>query len=189
MTLQPISRGCPKDCLHALFGKPPRNKSTTKADYYTWHRGQDHLRQFTSIFVCPLTGECFPSGRYGDAKYYTLETDKVTGMSVIWYTRKVLAQHGAAARAFDCFSFRECPANKDPPAVGEDAPYSANAMPLPSMTPPEIRTAIQQTQERIRKQQEEEQQSSMQVEEQEQELAWESRPYEVDLAKDLFGWN
>ena len=56
-----------------------------------------HKLRFTSVFVCPLTGECFASGRYGtDPNLYQVEEQNVThgsgsggggggGGTIVWY--------------------------------------------------------------------------------------------------------
>ena len=42
-----------------------------------------HKLRFTSVFVCPLTGECFASGRYGtDPKLYIRWKNKMSRMVV-----------------------------------------------------------------------------------------------------------
>lgn len=99
--------------------------------------GMPHERKFTSIFVCPITAEVFSTGTYGPKKYYTLQADPVTGATIVWFSTSFLlgvakvhcleehsiyricclhcfflddkasAQHGAASRAYDCFSLRK----------------------------------------------------------------------------------
>jgi hypothetical protein len=148
----------PKAALHSVYGRPPRRKVISQENYYTWHNSDaPHLLKFTSIFCCPLTGECFASGRYGDpAFYYQHSTRSASGSSafVTWYNKKALAEHGAAARAFDCIASREYARDKGigmiPETLGADVPYAyEQSPPLLDSVPDHIRQAIQQAQEGI----------------------------------------
>jgi len=120
----PKSIGVPKNALSWWYGKRHKDISfTTNHQFTTWHdEGLAHELHFTSVFQCPVTGELFSSGRWGHESTYkvveenveTMEEDeeKVDMMgkrqtSVIWYCKKSLAEHAAAARALDCLSFRE----------------------------------------------------------------------------------
>jgi hypothetical protein len=91
--------------LHTLYGSNSK-MAITKNDYFTWDDGgMSHNPKYTSIFLCPITKEPFPSG--------TLRTDnKVvnvpgTRAQVVWYSKKSFAEHAAAARALDCFRHRQ----------------------------------------------------------------------------------
>ena len=55
---------------------------------------------FTSVFVCPETGECFLSG---DLLQGDFVQDR-EGMK--WYKKKATAEFAAAGRAEDCLRFR-----------------------------------------------------------------------------------
>jgi hypothetical protein len=149
----------PKAALHSVYGRPPRRKVISQENYYTWHNSDaPHLLKFTSIFVCPLTGECFASGRYGDpAFYYQHSTRNATSGSsafVTWYSKKTLAEHGAAARAFDCIASREYAGDKgigmQPETLGADVPYTyEQSPPLLDSIPDNFRQAIRQSQQSI----------------------------------------
>jgi hypothetical protein len=150
--------GVPKAALHSVYGRPPRRKVISQENYYTWHNsGPPHLLKFTSIFCCPLTGECFASGRYGDAALYQHTSATATeggSINVIWYNKKTLAEHGAAARAFDCIAHRECAGENAgdmiPESLGADVPYAyAQSPPFTSTVPDNIRQAIRQAQQGI----------------------------------------
>eukprot|EP00540_Astrosyne_radiata_P003623 CAMPEP_0116823888 /NCGR_PEP_ID=MMETSP0418-20121206/1091_1 /TAXON_ID=1158023 /ORGANISM="Astrosyne radiata, Strain 13vi08-1A" /LENGTH=485 /DNA_ID=CAMNT_0004452197 /DNA_START=154 /DNA_END=1611 /DNA_ORIENTATION=+ len=101
----------PKAALAAWYNQKPRNHQLSKDCYISWNDGGlPHQLKFTSIFVCPLTGEIFCSGRHGSGSAtnnYTTTTDEQTGATIVWYSKKTLAEHGAAARAYDCFSYRQ----------------------------------------------------------------------------------
>lgn len=155
--------GVPKSALHAEYGKPPRRKNLVQTDYISWHNsGPPHIRMFTSVFVCPVTRECFPSGRFEN---YKIEVDPETGRDVVWYSKKILAEHAAAARAYDCIVARGAPAGTTPKFLGEDPPYSSKEpMPLPSNIPPEAREQI----EKARK-------AGMEVDDPDEEFAWQRR--------------
>lgn len=92
----------PKSALHALYGKEPRRKSIAASDFVTWHDGgPPHALQWTSCFVCPLTGELFLTRPYGANREYNEEN------GMIWYKKKTSAEHGAAATAYDCLTYRD----------------------------------------------------------------------------------
>lgn len=110
--------GVPKNALTAWYGKRYKNdgKVSNKA-FITWsNNAPTHLLRFTSVFKCPVTGEYFASGRFGVDKPYEV-TEEICAIpagqqqglkvEVIWYSKKMKAEHAAAARALDCLSYRE----------------------------------------------------------------------------------
>lgn len=150
--------GAPKTALHALFGKPPRRAVLDKGNYFTWNNGgPPHDLKWSSVFIDPCTGEAFWSGCYGDANFYKkTETQGVGGAAVVvWYNKKTLAEHGAAATAFDCLSYRDCieAGLTIPATVGDDKAYTENqARPLPPHMPEEERVKAAAKQSIIQKQ-------------------------------------
>lgn len=92
-----------------------------KTFYHSWcdQNPQSHLLTWTSIFVCPVTGELFPSGRWpyqherpptqSCYNYYDTSntSNTTTTTSYWWFPRKNFAEDGAAARCFDCKVHRE----------------------------------------------------------------------------------
>ena len=143
----------PKSALHALYGRPPRRKIISQDHYFTWHNnGPPHELKWTSVFVCPITGEFFWSGRFGDARYYNV-TIRDDGSIVVWYTKKTLAEHGAAARCYDCTLWRdEQVRHSMQPLVylGLDPPYNMDrAMGMPESAPREVRDAMVALQRQI----------------------------------------
>jgi hypothetical protein len=199
--------GVPKAALHSVYGRPPRRKVISQENYHTWHNsGPPHLLKFTSIFCCPLTGECFASGRYGDPKFYYQHASATnsSGSFVTWYNKKALAEHGAAARAFDCIAYRECAAAGNegmdmiPETLGADAPYAyEQSPPLVASVPDNIRQAIREAQQGIfnnsnsNHSQGGDGSTKMEVEsaiDKDEESAWFSRPLDdAQTSKDLFG--
>ena len=100
----------PKADLHALYGKYPRRKVIVAGNYHTWHdSGQGHMLKWTSIFVCPMTGELFCSGRYFGAIATTTLTAAANSrpLPLLWFAKKTQSEHAAAARAFDCLVYRD----------------------------------------------------------------------------------
>jgi len=100
----------PKHCLSVWYGKRHKDVSPpTNICFKTWENGGlPHLKMFTSIFRCPVSGEMFLSGSYGFCE--TLEEETYCSKIIVrvnWYKQKKSAEHAAAARALDCFSFRE----------------------------------------------------------------------------------
>ena len=112
--------GAPKQILHGYYGKMEAKKQVSKNDYNTWHDGgRDHDRRFTCIFLCPVSGEQYPSCAYGQTDSYEVRVDHETGARVVWYKQKMAAEHAAAARACDCLCLRY----GSPARLGNDPPY------------------------------------------------------------------
>ena len=84
-----------------------RRKSGTpisfKGNFVTWPTGPKNSLLWTSIFVCPYSGECFASGAllHGTPP---VRDPRVPGN---WYVTKKSALKAAAGRALDCFRFRD----------------------------------------------------------------------------------
>ena len=77
----------PKNALDTWYKKEFQFQIVPSDSYFTWHNdGMPHERKFTSIFVCPITGEVFSTGTYGPKKYYTLQADPVTGATIVWFS-------------------------------------------------------------------------------------------------------
>jgi hypothetical protein len=116
--------------------------------------GPPHALKWTSIFLCPSTGEVFPSGRYGDVPTYVVRAapDPASSFAVVWFGKKTLAEHAAACRALDCIRFREASAasySSSYERIGLDEPYMAPMMTVPSHVPIKQRMDIQQHQSQI----------------------------------------
>jgi hypothetical protein len=110
----------PKSELYTLYGTNPYHKVLRAADYITWtDNGPPHNMRFTSVFVCPVTGETFRSGGWGQSYEWK--------DGFCWFTSKKLAEHGAAARAYDCLSFRAAKYGQPYQYVGDDEPYRREA--------------------------------------------------------------
>jgi len=93
-----------KGALHKFYGRQGKHKRAQLQgrDFISWdngHRQQD--RRYTSVFCCPHTKELFTSGRGHDSIQYSLD-----GIFV-WYSTKKMAEHAAAARALECFLYRQ----------------------------------------------------------------------------------
>jgi hypothetical protein len=112
--------GAPKQILHGYYGKMEAKVQVSRNDYNTWHDGgRDHDRRFTCIFLCPVSGERYPSCAYGQTDSYEVRVDHETGARVVWYKQKMAAEHAAAARACDCLCLRY----GSPVRLGNDPPY------------------------------------------------------------------
>jgi hypothetical protein len=127
MPLMPFkAEGVPKVALAEYFGRRKLLTQTSyKANFHSWNdqNPKSNLLRWTCILVCPLTGELFWTGRYPNTDpkkvCYGQENPKKEIMCGIsnhgqnehvrfwWFTQKRWAEHGAAARAFDCKSFRD----------------------------------------------------------------------------------
>jgi hypothetical protein len=135
----------PKAALHALYGKEPRRRTIAATDFVTWHDGgPPHALQWTSCFVCPLTGELFFTRPFGA----NLEFRDEQGL--IWYKKKTSAEHGAAACAYDCLTYRDfrsinpaVPPFKLLLAEGEVA-YEEARTSLPPGVPSHVQTKVEE---------------------------------------------
>ena len=136
----------PKTALVNLYQKSERYRGLcpSSKNYITWDDGgPPHCKRFTSVFVCPISGEAFPAGRHGDLSSYILKND------IYWYSKKKSAENGAAARTFDCFEFRKArEENETYSFIGFDKPYGKNDYTLPDDSfPPHIVSLIREIQE------------------------------------------
>jgi hypothetical protein len=73
-----------------------------KKNFVAWAFGQSHVPRFSAAFVCPLSGEIFLSGELIISDDEPSEEDDLW-----WYGKKQKSVEAAAARAFDCFAYRE----------------------------------------------------------------------------------
>ncbi|CAB9510989.1 expressed unknown protein [Seminavis robusta] len=148
----------PKHELYTFFGRKPRRKQLSNDDYMWWNNGaKPHELRFTAVFQDPLTGEVFHSGKYGDHKFY----DVVKGTSLegkeiemVWYTKKNLAEHGAAARCVDCLRYRDAlkegsQAVQALTLVGTSTPYTQEQAPGTPPVPHDILEKLTTSQKRI----------------------------------------
>jgi len=161
-----------KSCLREFYFKRHQIQIITRESYFTWPdpNGYGHCRRFTCVFVCPITGELFSTGKYGEQ--YTIKKrkdpltlemiqekranyieilDEHTGANVVWFSDKSGAQHGAAARAYDCLSLRMYkPQGMNSVHIGHEEPYMTEqeAPPLPTI-PNEERNKIEAERQRI----------------------------------------
>lgn len=148
----------PRQALSAWFGMKPRCHQLTKDSYVTWNDGAlSHNQMFTSVFVDPLSGECFSSGRYGtpEEKKYKVDyvkvpcknknnNESVAIVPVVWYKQKTLSEHGAAARAYDCLVFRKSKSRSA--CIGVDPPYLAQDCPTLPPWPSFVEAKVQELQ-------------------------------------------
>jgi len=48
--------------------------------FFTWNDGgKAHEMRHTSVFKCPVTGELFGSGQFGDKKLYQVQNENING--------------------------------------------------------------------------------------------------------------
>jgi hypothetical protein len=73
-----------------------------KKNFVAWAFGQPHVPRFSAAFVCPLSGEIFLSGELMNSDDEPSEEDDLW-----WYGTKQKSIEATAARAFDCFAYRE----------------------------------------------------------------------------------
>lgn len=109
-----IAFTAPKSALHIVYGKAPRRKVISGDHFHTFHDGGPaHLLRWTCIFVCPISGELFlavpyHSGGSSVVDTYPSETNNYQPLwCKYWFTKKLHAEHGAAASAHDCLVYRD----------------------------------------------------------------------------------
>jgi hypothetical protein len=107
-----LSRGGnPRSILNERYQKK-YNYSFTKSDFISIKdtSNGDHVPQFTSVFVCPESGECFMSGELsissGGIGSSSGDFDISKNDEINWYATKKTAEFAAAGRAEDNFYFR-----------------------------------------------------------------------------------
>jgi hypothetical protein len=113
--------GNPRSILNERYQKN-YNRSFTKSDFVsiTDTSNGDHIPHFTSVFVCPETGECFMSGDLIDGELVIA----TKGMN--WYITKKIAEFAAAGRAEDNFSFRSVERTTTSSRFCNERPYIAH---------------------------------------------------------------
>jgi hypothetical protein len=112
-----------KSCLREFYFKRHQIQIITRESYFTWPdpNGYGHCRRFTCVFVCPVTGELFSTGKYGEQ--YTIKKrkdpltlemiqekranyiemlDEHTGANVVWFSMYPVSHD----RAFYCHECR-----------------------------------------------------------------------------------
>lgn len=82
-----------------MFGKT----ISFKESFVTWPKGPQNSLQWTSIFVCPDSGECLASG----AMLHGTPPLRDPQEQGNWYLKKKCAVKAAAGRAVDCFRYRD----------------------------------------------------------------------------------
>lgn len=119
----------PKQAIQVWYKRKYKHLEYRANEYFqSWHRGPPHERYFTSIFTCPVTGEKFLSGTFGDKLSMMIQEEPVRRrqssnemssasneeggddrmmISVCWYRKKRDAEYAAAARALDSLTYRE----------------------------------------------------------------------------------
>jgi hypothetical protein len=167
----------PKSELHVFYAKQFK-KILSNANFHTWHNAVDaHLLKWTGVFICPCTGELFLSGRYPGAAAELVpvaaeeeetsdnannDGNDSSGTTLCWYSKKMHAEHAAAARTLDCWAFRQQqqqqqlqqhpllllsgPASREPPYDLAQAVFR-----LPDTVPAAMRRAIYAQQDDIRR--------------------------------------
>jgi hypothetical protein len=92
----------PRTLLHQHYGTTAAIGLKDK-DFCSDSDGPDHRKVWTSVLVCPMTGELFLSRPYNDdAVVYVGESN-----GVHWFVTKNDAEHAAAAWAINCYQHRE----------------------------------------------------------------------------------
>jgi hypothetical protein len=113
----------PKQAIQVWYARNHKQLNYRANEYFqSWDFGPPHAKYFTSIFNCPVTGEIFLSGTFGDPTSMMLkeeaarrrqtkddgkEQEQEQVISVCWYRKKKDAENAAAARALDSLTYRD----------------------------------------------------------------------------------
>jgi hypothetical protein len=131
-----------KGALYTFYTKPPYRTNLTSDHYISWSDGGPaHDMRFTSVFICPWTGEIFPAGPLGGDRVCEWKHGSW------WYQKKTLAEHAAAARAHDCQHYRSVPEGSPYARIGREAPYRESRA---FVRPPTMPHILWQTLEGVR---------------------------------------
>lgn len=111
----------PKSALKEYYDKSDPRIILTKGSFVsiTDTAAGHHVPLFSSIFVCPMTGEIFLSGRLLNPKYGGDQV--IVRNNLAWYKTKANSHFAAAGRALDCFNMRG--ERKVEEKFCDDAPY------------------------------------------------------------------
>ena len=122
----------PRDAIYQEYiarGFSAEQAQKLKDYYTTWTIGPSHEMKFSSVFTCPMSGEHFASG--------IMDNGEVWGGRV-WYKNKKLSMNAAAAKALDCFAFRENNNSSSSLQRCDDEPYFEDEAPALSSPPPNV---------------------------------------------------
>jgi hypothetical protein len=104
--------------------------------FFTWPskelKGENAATLFTAMFVCPLTLERYPAGRFKDYK--------VDSNGTAWYTRKKMAVDGVSARVYSCWYHRK---GGEGTKVGDDIPYLHGEGPALPTLPADVQEKVE----------------------------------------------
>jgi hypothetical protein len=126
-------------------------------NYFSWNdeNPKSHLLRWTSIFICPIYGEIYITGKWpnndpittkfeikpttfhqtehlgdilevDDSATTTTANENPETFHIRWMKTKKAAEHGAAAWAYDCFQYRHSMAK-----ATSNEPYSSKCKTLP----------------------------------------------------------
>lgn len=175
----------PMTAINAMYGKERHIQVDATNCYFTWELPgrppQD--RRFTSVFICPESGELFLSGRW--KTYGEIIATAAGGVDLVWFTTKKNAQHGAAARAWDCRAYRNHQQQKQEQMangmeteelsyltaarIGNETPHVEPMWNLPDFVPKFVHDEVRQRQSKLH-----DNRSMLMV--YEEEVAWRHRP-------------
>ena len=141
----------PRHELGLLYAKMPSRFILKDESFFTWPskelKGQNGATSlFTAIFLCPLTLERYPAGRFGDPKDYKVDTN-----GTAWYTRKKMAVDGVSARVYSCWYYRPEGSSTQPmlgddtpqPILGDDIPYLQGEGPALPPLPADVQERVE----------------------------------------------
>jgi hypothetical protein len=114
----------PKSDLHSYYGKQKASVSLAAANYHTWHDGGPaHQLRWTSVMCCPKHGVLYHSIPFRGCP----EGPPMFTHGSYWFSKKVTAEHAAAAHAYDYQTGTNTLATIDPlPAPQWDVPITAS---------------------------------------------------------------
>lgn len=75
----PQNLGCPKNVIPYYYEKHHRDVSFSANDcFFSWNDGaKAHAMYHTAVFKCPVSGELFGCGQFGDKSLYQVRKDSL----------------------------------------------------------------------------------------------------------------
>ena len=145
-------KNAPQKALYSFLGRPPTRYIVKPTDYVVWDNGGEaHDLWFTAAFVHP--SGVFYSGRWSNSKGFKegREERPLGTAPLIYYSKKNLAKHAAAARALDCLVYQERPESSNPNEwIGQDDPSITF---IPGPIHQDVQEQIYAVQEEVRQRQ------------------------------------
>ncbi len=100
----PQNLGAPKNCITQWYGKRHKDLQFKEDDcFFTWNRDGNPHGMKGCIFKCPLTGELFGCGQFGDESKYEITEESIHAgvdgaeegekVKIVWHRKSIDFYH------------------------------------------------------------------------------------------------